>query len=414
MKETNIYNDFINKYSDYAKNLYNEVSDIRDSLPKTEEHPLYNLGTMERDSDLDISPNIYLVNANEFKERLEKIDDSSLSEDDKKAKVVFDYISEKGANLSFENNSNDVLFKINDMDIKRKDFYSSVIYNHATSNTNYFARHIGDMQIITLPDNGTKIPRSAHGLPKETMDKIANTHKENPSLLPEMFLKRGLYHEATHVVMGTNDERKCDTFAMLKIMKEHPKEAELICDIYSFARSKTFYTIDNMHASRADEDIQGRKIVNGAMTYLMPNTYEKLKEIAKNPSVLDECKTDADLMKKTYELTKDHEFPAKELEEFSSIMRQETISKKDLESSKIMQKCVAQSGTKDFDEYLEINSGLKQFLEKENVKSRLNRIKNYVSNKKGNNDLPPAPYKSNQSNIDISSIKYSKSGNDNR
>ncbi|MFV0627376.1 MAG: hypothetical protein ACK5N8_08525 [Alphaproteobacteria bacterium] len=368
MDRDKIYDNFIEKNIDFTKKLYKTVYSEKESLIKTEEHPMYNFGTMKRDGDISISPNIYLTNGNEFEKKLSEMNVNTLSEEDKKAHIVFDFLQEKGSDFSFEKNGNDVIFKNGGEDVTRKSFYAYAIYEDITSNTNYIARHIGDMQLITLPNSVGKMPRGTETLSPETKRQIAEKNKENPELLPQIFLKRGLYHEAVHVTMGTNDERKCDTFAMLKIMQEHPKEAELICEIYNHARSKSAYVIEELHNIKGNVQSYERSIKKGTMTYLMPNTYKKLKEIAKNPKIL-EGKSDTELMTETYNLTKNYEFNDKQLKDFDKLLKKENISKNDLENSEIMQALVEQSGSKNFDEYLDKDPRLQSFLKSQKKKN---------------------------------------------
>ncbi len=164
-----LYNGFINKHIDFAKNLYDVMSVHKNEFPQTDEHPLYNLGTMERDAELGISKNIYLTNGNEFESKFSEMSENNLSDEDKKAQIVFDFLQERGSDFSFEKNGKDVLFKNGGEDITRKSFYASAIYNDIISNTNYVARHIGDMQLITLPNSVGKMPRGTETLSSETI-----------------------------------------------------------------------------------------------------------------------------------------------------------------------------------------------------------------------------------------------------
>ena len=127
------------------------------------------------------------------------------------------------------------------------------------------------------------MPRNIAGLsPQAIADFMHIPDEERLNIL----YKRGLYHESTHIAMGTTDERKCDAFALLKIIKEHPAHAKTIFDVYNMQRSKMGYTVATLQ--RKEGILRQRAIKGGAMTYLMPNTYEKLQQYALNPQLIPE------------------------------------------------------------------------------------------------------------------------------
>ena len=269
--------------------------------------------------------------------------------------------------FSFEKNADDILWEGGPT---RKMFYGypkNGIYDEIVGNTNFRDRHIGDMQIITLPEIKAEMPRGTDELLSNVNASGISKEEWN-----EIMLKRGLYHEAIHAACGTNDERKCDVFALLKIMKEHPKHAKLAFDVYNYARSKIGHTVKEMHSVRnSDSDVQ-RKIKGGAMTYMMPETYEKLKEYALDPSKIPS--SDKEILKLTWEITERPDFSKEQVQEFHNVVCQDKVSKKALSECSIVQACMKQGGFNSVDEYIQSDKALSEFM-----------------GEKGINDLEVAP-----------------------
>ena len=356
------YNEFIAKYKDFGKDLYGMYKSCTGILPQSTEDDLYNKGVNERDPDNPVNGNIVVANAKQFDLALRrsKILHPDMDEVDVKAMVVFDFLQKNGQDFSFEKNADDVLWEGGPT---RKMFYGypkNGIYDEIVGNTNYRDRHIGDMQIITLPEIKAEMPRGTDELsPKVNASGIS---KEEWNAI---MLKRGLYHEAIHAACGTNDERKCDVFALLKIMKEHPKHAKLAFDVYNYARSKIGHTVKEMHSVRnSDSDVQ-RKIKGGAMTYMMPETYEKLKEYALDPSKIPS--SDKGILKLAWEITEKPDFSKEQIQEFHNVVSQDKVSMQAFSECAIVQSCMKQGGFKSIDEYIQSDKTLSQFMGKKGI-----------------------------------------------
>ena len=354
------YSAFVVKYKDLPKKLAGCRADY---FAPTQEHAFYNKGTMAQPS----SENIAIVNAQSFNVAFHeyRILHPEMAEDEAKARVVFDFLQKNGSKLSYEKNEQDVLFESGSYKVTRKDFYANVIYADSQQNTNYFSRHIGDMQIITLPEMPIgKMPRNIEGLSPAVCDKIKQIA---PETLQEIFLKRGLYHETVHAAMGTSDERKCDAFALLKVMKEHPFEAQEIFAIYNQARSKIGYVVDAIHQRRGNNQELKNQVRIGTMTYLMPQTYGYLKEFALHPEKIPN--RDEDMLKLTYDLTSRPDFAAEDLTSFMKLMQKDSISTEELSKSKVVQACMKQGGFKDIGSYIACDKKLSQFMAKYGIQS---------------------------------------------
>ena len=278
MMENDAYDDFMAKYQDYPRELFSLTESLRNSLPVNLEDENYNLGTMQKDDDIGLSSNIAVINAHSFEKSFNDYIQNypQMPETEAKARVVFDFLNNHGVdNFSYERNKDDFLFKDdNGNDVTRENFYANTVYKNALTNTNFFDRNVGNIQILCLePKSVADAPRNVTGLSQEKIDKFMNIPDEERL---QILYKRGMYHESIHMAMGTADERKCDAFALLKTMKEHPQHAEAIFDVYNIQRSKMGYTAKTM---RKKDGLQKQRAVKGgAMTYLMPNTYKKLEK----------------------------------------------------------------------------------------------------------------------------------------
>lgn len=299
-----------------------------------EEHAFYNKGTMRRCEDNAIVSNVSLVNGKAVRLGFEKIKEVHPEADDTelKSRMVFTVLQSRGSALTYEENGQDILFG----DITRNVFFEKQVFDDIVKNTNYCAKHIGDMCLITLEDKGAAMPRGT----EVCENFVAHISAEEREM---MFLKRGLYHESMHTALGTDDERKCDVFALLKVMKEHPKYAKEVFDVYNYQRSQITHSIKEMQECSKKDDIAGamkEKIRIGKMTYIMPRTYEALRQYAEHPERIPD--TDKDILKLTYEMTSKPEFSAEELKSFLNVVVQKTIDEKALKETSVMKACIKQ------------------------------------------------------------------------
>ncbi|MBO5441222.1 MAG: hypothetical protein J6A09_01475 [Alphaproteobacteria bacterium] len=319
------YNEFCAEYEGFARGLCLLGKEVGAELKMPEEDPLYNAGVMSRGGAA--APDISLVNGRQVKEGFEcaKKAHPEMSDEELKAQMVFFVLQARGADLSYEKNGNDVLFG----DVTRNRFYAAQVFGDIVGNTNYCAKHIGNMQLITLEDKGDAMPRKTEDC-KSFVAHIPAAERQ------EMFLKRGLYHESVHAALGTDDERKCDVFALLKVMKEHPKYAKEVFEVFNYQRSQINHTVNEIHNAK-DVD---RAVKSGVMTYVMPKTYAALRKYAENPERIPA--TDKDILKLTYEMTAKPEFSHGELKEFVGAVRKEPIDKKALAATAVMRACQEQ------------------------------------------------------------------------
>ena len=325
-----------------------------------------------------------------------------MSDQEAQARVVFDFINQHGIAFTYDNNKNDILFG----NTTRERFYCEQIYNHALTNTNFYDRHIGNMQMLCLePKTADGLPRNLKGISEHTLNKFKQIPPQNRQ---DILLKRGLYHEALHAAMGTTDERKCDVFALLKIMREYPEQAKTIFDIYNIQRSKMGYTVDTLHQKEGTS--YQHAVKGGAMTYIMPNTYAKLKEYALNPAKIPE--NDADVLKLTSQLTANCEFSQEKLNNFQKLMMQPHISPQDLANNEIVQACMRQGNFTDINAYIESDNTLSEFMEKQNpskekvnaklgmVRGKMDKLNHATDNA---SSLAPTPQKTNHS-VNLSNL----------
>lgn len=355
------YNEFIAQHKDFAKDLYDTYKSCSDGLVCSNEDALYNLGVNERDADNPVKGNIVLANAKLFNLALMryKLQSPNMDDVEAKSRVIFDFLQKNGQDFSYEKNADDVLWG----DVTRKMFYGlskDGVFDEIVGNTNFKDRHIGNMQIIALPEVKSDMPRGADELLAEVKASGISSEEWN-----EIMLKRGLYHEAIHASCGTTDERKCDAFALLKIMKEHPQYAKTAFDVYNYARSKIGHTVGEIHQVRNSEFDMQRKVKGGAMTYMMPETYEKLKEYALNPSKIPS--SDTDIFKLAWRITSEPDFSKEQLQEFHSVVCQDKISKKALSECSIVKACMKQGGFKSIEEYIQSDKALCDIMSKKGI-----------------------------------------------
>ncbi len=418
MTVNNIYDDFMAQYQNYPQKLLSLVEGQRALLPINVEDENYNLGTMQKDEDIGLSSNLAVINAHSFEKSFDdyKKNYPQMSETEAKARVVFDFLNTHGVNdLSYEQNKDDFLYKDkNGNDVSRENFYATQVYKNALTNTTFFDRNVGNIQVLCLePKSVTDMPRNIKGISQEKIDKFMNI-PDTERL--QILYKRGLYHEALHMALGTNDERKCDVFALLKTMKEHPNYAEAVFDVYNAQRSKMGYTLSVMR--KREEMQKQRAIKNGVMTYLMPNTYNKLKEYALNPRLIPQ--QDAEILKLTCEMTSEPEFSKAQLDEYAKLMAQDYLSPQDLAGNEIIQTCMKQGGFDNIDAYIASDKTLSEIMSNENIASRIAKAKEQIashssSDKKltltelrGLSSVIKVPRESKTTNVDFTMLCLSK------
>ncbi len=423
-----IYDKFIEQYKDYPQQLSELIASQRHLLPQNHEDENYNLGTMKRDDDIGLSSNIAIINAHSFEKSFNdyRQNNPQMPEMEAKARVVFDFLNEHGVNnFSYEQNKDDVLFKDDKGNtITRENFYANAVYNNALTNTNFFDRNVGHIQLLCLePKDITDAPRNVTGLPQEDMDKFMNIPDEERL---QILYKRGLYHESIHMAMGTTDERKCDAFALLKTMKEHPEYAKTIFNVYNIQRSKIGYTISTMHKKNGAQKQQAVK--GGAVTYLMPNTYKKLEKYALNPQLIPQ--TESEILKLTCDLTSEPEFSKEQLSAFADLVAQEHITSQSLADNKIVQACMAQGGFDDINKYIDSDKKLKVFMSDNSTEQnmadkfakayqKINQHRSIspqtktISELRGISAPVKAPFKPRQTNVDINTLKVYTSSKQN-
>lgn len=352
------YAAFIARYGEFAKDLYEMYEACNDSFEKTEESVLYNRGTMERDEDNPVNGNIVLANAELFRTSFMRYKAVNPDMDDVEARsrVVFDFLQKNGQSFSYEKNADDVLFG----DVTRKDFYGmgeQSIFGEVTGNTNFKDRHVGNMQIICLPKPVNDMPRGA-----EEKRGMLEEYGVSGGDWYDIMLKRGLYHESVHTSFGTNDERKCDAFALLRIMKEHPKMAKLVFDVYKFSRSKIGHTISELNSVRNNREAMERKIKNGTVTYMMPETFAGLEYYANNPSEIPN--DDKGIARLAYSITSKPDFTDEQLRAFYNVVCKDSVSKVDLAGLDVVKACMIQGGFRNIDDYIASDKTLALFMNK--------------------------------------------------
>jgi len=341
MDSEQIYDEFIKRYQAYPNHLASVVQGLRErgEFPENIEDENYNLGTMGKSS----SSNIVVMNALSFRQSFDdyKQQNPQMSETEAKARVVFNFLKQNGVDgLSYEKDKDEVVFDYDkDTHVTRAQFYATTVYEDSQTNTNFFDKHVGSAQLISVK------PRSTADVSQEQSKGFMKIPEKERF---EILYKRGLYHESVHTALGTTDERKCDAFALLKIMKEHPKYAQAVFDVYNHQRSTIGYTLSRLYGKTGvsrQQDIQG-----GTMTYMMPNTYKKLEQYAQNPSLIPQ--TDAEILKLSCELTQEPEFSKEQLSEFSRLMEKKNVTPQDLAENEIIRSCMRQGGFDSVDKYI--------------------------------------------------------------
>ena len=337
--------EFIQESLSFPEELTSKIFSHKEELDIGIDGENYNTGVNNGFKNMQQPPKVCVATAEEFekayRERCEKFPEEN--EIDTKAHIAFDFLQKNGSPMTFEQNADEILFG----DINRKTYLASKLYDNVIGNTDYVAQHIGDMKVVFSKPKSGELPKGTEGLSEDILEQVDRIPAEERDLI---FFKRGFYHEAVHACLGTKDERKCDAFALLKVMQEHPEHAQTVFDVYNMARSKTGYLVHNtLKGFEASER-------NGTLTYLMPNTYKQLEKYAKDPSLIPDG--DLEIMKLTCELTKNPEFEKEDLEAFKQLMSKTDISKQDLNENPVIRACMRQGGFKSIDEYIENDKSL--------------------------------------------------------
>lgn len=268
-----------------------------------------------------VSPNINLVNCEELEYNFycakaerecngENFDHNAQNK--LKAEILRSYLYEH--NL-VDANLDDVL-KHGTSNHKPEEFDAILTYKYdsARSNTDCMRKifGIGNAQMIFMENKESYAEKfysmAMTGMSKNVQDRLISSGLNIPLLLKE----RGRLHETMHT-MGTGDERKCDTFAMLKLLKDH--QAPIIYDLFANSRiNGMMYPLAICHQN-FDKATQ-----NNWDTYLMTNTLKKLKAIAYNPEELAKLKRldDRALIQMTIELCAQEERTPKENEQLKA------------------------------------------------------------------------------------------------
>ncbi len=368
-EEKTAYNEFIEKYQNFPKELYALVTRLEPSLSENKEDENYNQGTMHKRA----SENIVIANGLSFKKSFDDIKKSEPNTPDDKIKsqIALDFLKENGGDADGET----ILFGTT----TRKEFVVTGIFDEALKNTNFLNKNIGDMQILFLePKSFEENPRNTEGPNPKIPENFKNIPDEERL---EIIYKRGLYHESIHMALSTTDERKCDAFALLKVMKEHPDHAKAIFDIYNIQRSKAGHVIHSFHKNNPDS------VEKGTMTYLMPKTYEKLKEYAEDPGKIPA--SDEEILKLACEITAKPDFTKEQLTAFSALMK-ENITLKSLKNSEIIQSCMKQGGFTDIVEYIKSDKKLQTVLGQDEQETVLGQDEQeYINKLRGVNQEQP-------------------------
>lgn len=352
----NLYSAFIDEQQKEIAKLQSAFDAVKEQLTPTQENLNYNAGTQKKQT----SDKIVVADAFKFKQAFDeyKKQNPDMPDEQAKAQVVFDFLEQNGSRYTSGRDGKTVLFTAfdeqgNPKDITREVFYSN-LFNQALTNTNVWFQNM-DVKLITLDlKSFNDMPKNTQGLSLEQSTAF-KTIPEQERL--EIIYERGLYHELLHAVANTNDERKCDTYALLKTMQQHPKYKKAIFDVYNVSRSAIGHTIKEMSSTKNDSEWQ-EKIKTGLMTYIMPQTYAALKEYAEGHKQIPT--DDAEILKLTWQLTQDSGPNSNQLDAFKTLMRKDHLTPMDLEKDAIVQSCMAQGGFKNITQYIENDEKLKK------------------------------------------------------
>lgn len=131
------------------------------------------------------------------------------------------------------------------------------------------------------------------GFPEDKRKALLNSGIDIPLLLKD----RGRIHETMHC-LGTGDERKCDTFALLKLLQKH--QNPIVYELFANARvNGMLLAVNKLHQDFEREQGWG--------SYIMINTLAKVKDIAYDSQQLAALRHmgDRELIDMTLRLTDD-------------------------------------------------------------------------------------------------------------
>ena len=125
------------------------------------------------------------------------------------------------------------------------------------------------------------------------------------------------YGALMQAVSGTKDKRKCEAYALLKVMQEHPQHAQDIFIALNRYRSMVWHIIQNMKS--IDDELWAQKIADGTMTALMPKTYKQLQPYAENPASIPE--EEIQICRLVNSITENPDFSEKDLFDFRQLLQ---------------------------------------------------------------------------------------------
>lgn len=155
--------------------------------------------------------------------------------------------------------------------------------------------------------------------------------------------------------------------------------------MYNFARSKSEYAIKNIQKAMNNDPDHSfeREIKRGTMTYLMPETYRQMERYAKNPELL-QGKSDADLLRLTFEITGRPDFTHEQLTSFMDMCSQSRIQSSDLRKNEVACALIKQNGAENISQYLQYDTALKSLL----IKQQQSEVQKKAQERKATQETP--------------------------
>ena len=153
------------------------------------------------------------------------------------------------------------------------------------------------------------------------------------------------YRALMQAVSGTKDKRKCEAYALLKVMQELPQHAKNIFIAFNQYRSMVWHIKERMY--NATDSEWKKEIADGTMTALMPKTYKQLQRYAQDPSAIPN--TELQICKLVNEITKKPDFPEFHLSEFRWLLQSnggwnDHITYRQLAKSNVVKDLMRQGG----------------------------------------------------------------------
>ena len=336
------YNTFIDTHQQELQQLNEAFIECKDELRQSQELADYNAGTMKTPDQTGT----VIANAFQLKQNFDdyKSQNPTASDTEAKSQAVFEFLKHNGSCYTYQNDAKTNIFG----NVTRELFYE-YLFDQTQTNTNVFFQNM-DVKMITLePRFSADLQRNVSKLSAQNIEDFQNIPSTERL---QILYERGLYHEMIHAVANTNDERKCDAYALLKTMRNHPEHAKIIFDIYSTQRSVIKHSLTSMLDAAAQNETKWQEeIAKGTMTYIMPQTYKKLKKFAENPSTIPA--TEGELLKTVWDLTSTPDFSEQELTSFKNLIRQMArqnnnsepkVTEEDLKTNAVFHACMVQSG----------------------------------------------------------------------